>query len=43
MPTPKSNFRIPQWIIDEIKRRTDNMTKFVIAAILEKFDKDDKK
>jgi len=43
MPTPLSNFRIPKWIIEEMKRRTNNMTKFVIAAILEKFDKDDKK
>ncbi len=43
MPTPKSNFRIPQWIMDEIKRRTSNMTKFVIDALIEKFERDDKK
>lgn len=43
MPTPKSNFRMPQWIIEEIKRRTSNMTKYVIDALIEKFERDDKR
>lgn len=43
MPTPKSNFRIPQWIIDEVKRRTSNMTQYIIEALREKFERDDKR
>jgi DNA polymerase III delta subunit len=41
--TPKSNFRIPKWILDEIKRRSKNMTKYIIQALQEKFERDDKK
>lgn len=41
--TPKSNFRIPQWILDELKRRTNNMTKYIIEALQEKFERDDRK
>lgn len=43
MSTPKSSFRIPQWILDELKRRTGNMTQYIIEALREKFEKDDRK
>ena len=43
MQTPRSNFRIPQWIREELKRRTKNMTQYIIEALREKFERDDKR
>lgn len=43
MQTPKSTFRIPEWILKELKRRTKNMTQYVIEALREKFERDDRK
>ena len=40
---PTTTFRIPLWVKEELKKRTDNMTKYILEALEEKFTRDDRK
>jgi hypothetical protein len=37
--TPHFKFRLPTWIRKAMEERTDNLSKFIIDAILEKLKK----
>ncbi len=43
MKTPLFAFHCPDRYKEELKKRTDNMTKYILEALEEKFIRDDRK
>lgn len=40
MPTKPTHIRLPEWIKESIKKRTKNVSKFIIEATIEKLNRE---
>lgn len=42
MKTKPTHIRLPEWIKEAIKKRTKNLSKFIIEACIEKLNREEK-